>query len=140
MRTLIIYKSIHQGSTKILAQTMGKVLDADVIDLKDFDYHALTSYDLIGFGSGIYDNRFHRSITKFLETLPSLNEKKVFIFSTAGIIYEKSHKEIKALLERKHAVLVDEFYCRGLNAYSATLEHRDRKYLNRRTAYLNTMP
>jgi CheY-specific phosphatase CheX len=51
-------------------------------------------------------------------------------------IMDDAYQEIgNIILGNIISEIVDSF-----NAYSATLEHRDRKYLNRRTAYLNTMP
>jgi putative transposase len=48
-------------------------------------------------------------------------------------------KVYKAPTEEEALMNLDSFE-ETWGAYSATLEHRDRKYLNRRTAYLNTMP
>ncbi len=118
MKTLIIYKSIHLGSTKKIAETMGRVLEADVIEPNEFDINEFEDYELIGFGSGIYDDGFHKAILRLIDKLPNLNARKVFLFSTAGIIYDKSHREIRNKLLSKDAVIVDEFYCRGFNKNS----------------------
>ncbi len=50
--------------------------------------------------------------------LPYLKAKRVFLFSTAGVVYDKSHREIREMLTSKNAVIVDEFYCKGLNKNS----------------------
>ena len=59
MKALIIYESVHLGSTKKVAEAMGKALDADVKQPRDVDPEKIAEYDLIGFGSGIYDSTFH---------------------------------------------------------------------------------
>lgn len=118
MKTLIIYKSIHLGSTKIIAEIMGKILYADVIEANEFNADNIGNYDLIGFGSGIYDDTFHKSIFKLIEKLPSINKNNVFLFSTAGVIYDKSHREIRKKLTNKNANIIDEFFCKGLNKNS----------------------
>ena len=118
MKTLIIYKSIHMGSTKKIAETMGRIMNADVIEPNGFDINKLDVYELIGFGSGIYDDGFHKTILNLIDKLPNLKSKRVFLFSTAGVIYDKSHREIREKLTNKNAVIVDEFYCRGFNKNS----------------------
>jgi len=118
MKTLIVYKSIHLGSTKKIAETMGRIMNADVIEPNDFDISKFDDYELIGFGSGIYDDGFHKSISNLVDKLPDLKAKRVFIFSTAGVIYDKSHRDIRKKLTSKNAVIVNEFYCRGFNKNS----------------------
>ncbi len=118
MKTLIMYKSIHLGSTKKIAETLGSIMTADVIEANEFDINNFDNYDLIGFGSGIYDDKFHNSIFKLIEKLPSLKGKNVFLFSTAGVIYDKSHREIREKLTSKNAIIISEFFCKGFNKNS----------------------
>lgn len=118
MKTLIIYKSIHLGSTKKIAETIGRIMDADVMEPNEFDISKFDDYELIGFGSGIYDDGFHKAILDLVDKLPNFKTKRVFLFSTAGMIYEKSHSGIREKLTSKNAVIVDEFYCKGLNKNS----------------------
>lgn len=115
MKVLIINKSIHHNSTLKIAQAMSEVIGAKLIEPKDFSNENIKDYDMIGFGSGIYDANFHKSVMDIVDTLPDLNGKKVFIFSTAGVIYEKSHRKIKAVLNERNATLVGDFYCKGFN-------------------------
>ena len=118
MKTLIIYKSVHLGSTKKIAETIGRIMDADVMEPNEFDISKFDGYELIGFGSGIYDDGFHKAILDLVDKLPNFNTKRVFLFSTAGIIYDKSHSGIRGKLTSKNAVIVDEFYCKGFNKNS----------------------
>ncbi len=118
MKTLIIYKSIHLGSTKKIAETLGRIMTADVIEANEFDINNFDNYNLIGFGSGIYDDKFHNSIFELVEKLPSLKRKNVFLFSTAGVIYDKSHREIRGKLTNKNAIIINEFFCKGFNKNS----------------------
>ena len=118
MKTLIIYKSVHLGSTKKIAETIGRIMDADVIEPNEFDISKFDSYELIGFGSGIYDDGFHKAILDLVDKLPNFKTKRVFLFSTAGTIYDKSHSGIREKLTSKNAVIVDEFYCKGFNKNS----------------------
>ena len=54
MKTLIIYKSIHLGSTKKIAESMAEILKADLKEPNEIDLSKIGKYDQIGFGSGIY--------------------------------------------------------------------------------------
>lgn len=118
MKTLIVYKSIHLGSTKKIAESMAEILKADLKEPNEIDLSNIGKYDQIGFGSGIYSGNLHHSILDLVDKLPNLKEKRVFVFSTAGIIYEKSHRVVKQKLEERNAVIVDDFYCKGLNKNS----------------------
>lgn len=118
METLIINKSIHHNSTLKIAQCMTDVMDAKLIEPKEFDSINLQDYDLIGFGSGIYDGTLHTDILKIADNLPNLNRTKVFIFSTGGVVYEKSHIGMRGRLIAKNADIVGDFYCKGFNTNS----------------------
>jgi flavodoxin len=80
MKTAIIYKSIHHGNTKKIAEVMAKSLEADLMDLKDANPDMIKEYDLIGFGSGIYYYRPHKKLRKFVEGLDNVENKKAFTF------------------------------------------------------------
>lgn len=118
MKTLIIYKSIHLGSTKKIAEALGKALQADVFDAKDITANDFDSYDLIGIGSGIYDGGFHKAIYHLIDKVPGFEGKKIFLFSTAGVIYDASHREIRNKLMGKQADIIGDYYCKGLNKNS----------------------
>ncbi|UCH88923.1 MAG: flavodoxin family protein [Thermoplasmata archaeon] len=118
MKSLIICKSIHVGNTEKIAKRMAKVLDADVIEPKETEINSLKEFDLIGFGSGIYSYKHHGSLLNLADKLPDLHGKKVFVFSTSGVIMNKFHDDLKQKLERKNAVIVDEFFCKGFNKNS----------------------
>ena len=118
MKTLIVYKSTHLGSTRKIAEVMGEALNADVKQPDELDPNLTSEYDVIGFGSGIYDATFHPAIFDLVDRLPSLEGKRVFLFSTSGIIYKDAHSKIRRKLEEKRAVVVDDFYCKGFNKNS----------------------
>ena len=115
MKSLIICKSIHHRSTEKIAKRMARVLNADLTEPKDFD---IKKYDLIGFGSGIYDYKHHISILNLVDKLPNLKGKKVFVFSTSGVIVKSQHDSIKKKLKEKNAKIIDEFFCKGFNTNS----------------------
>lgn len=116
MKILIISKSIHQGNTKKIAKVMAETLDADLIE--PGEYQGVEEYDLIGFGSGIYHSRHHQSLFDLIDESAELKGKKVFIFSTAGMIREINHRSLKEKLDEKNAKIVDEFSCKGHDSFS----------------------
>lgn len=115
MKTLLVCKSIHHGNTQKVAERMSDEINAILITPDLYKESDINNYDLIGFGSGIYSDTFHPSIIKLIESLPSLKGKKVFLFSTAGVIYDKSQRQMRKILLSKEAEIVGEFCCKGFN-------------------------
>ncbi|MCI2427102.1 flavodoxin, partial [Candidatus Acetothermia bacterium] len=62
MKALIIYLSVHHNNTEKVARVLAKALDADLLKVREADAAILKQYDLIGFGSGIYFGRHHKSL------------------------------------------------------------------------------
>jgi flavodoxin len=122
MKSLIICKSIHVGNTEKIARRMAKILNADLIEPKEFKSNQLKEFDLIGFGSGIYSAKHHKSLLDLADKLPQVTNKRAFIFSTAGVTGEKKvkkdHSELRSKLESKGYMIVDEFGCKGYNKNS----------------------
>jgi flavodoxin len=115
MKAAVIYKSIHHGNTKKIAEVMANALEADLIDLKDANPDIINEYDLIGFGSGIYYYRPHKKLRKFVEGLDNVENKKAFHFSTSG--NGKYYDWLEKKLSRKGFEIVGEFHCKGLDSY-----------------------
>jgi flavodoxin len=124
MKALIIYISVHHGNTERVAKVMANILDADLLQMKQVDASMLEQYDLIGFGSGIYFGKHHKSLLDFVDMLPMLRNKKAFIFSTSGLrkiqFIHNFDKPLKEKLQRKGFDIIGEFSCRGLDTYRAT--------------------
>lgn len=118
MKTLILYKSIHLGNTKKIAQVMANVLDADLFELEEFEVKNIRAYELIGFGSGFYGDKYHQDILDLVDDLPALTGKRVFLFATAGIINLNGRNIVRPKVEEKGAVLIGEFLCKGSNKNS----------------------
>lgn len=116
MKTAIIYKSVHRGNTKKIAEAMAEYLEADLFDLKDFSRDMINDYDLIGFGSGIYYYRPHKKLRKFVEELDNVENKKAFHFSTSGD--GKYFDWLEKKLSKKGFDVIGEFHCKGYYAYS----------------------
>ncbi len=83
----------------------------DAVKQSDAD---LSSYDMIGFASGIYFSKFHQSMLKFAEkNLP--DDKKVFLICTYG--GSANYKSIEQILNKKHASVEGKFECKGYDTF-----------------------
>jgi len=127
MKTLIIFISIHHGNTEKIAKAMSEVLDAGLMKPSQVDLVSLPTYNLIGFGSGIYFGEHHKSLLSLADKLPVLKGKKAFIFSTSGVSNKLNflhnirhrtvhfHNPLKEKLLRKGFDIIGEFSCRGFD-------------------------
>ena len=121
MKTLLIYVSVHQGNTEKVAKAMTDVLGAKLANPQELDINIVAEYDLIGFGSGIYNGEHHKTLLNFAGKLSQLQNKKAFIFSTRWIgpvrLY---HKSLRNKLLGKNFDVIGEFSCKGFIDYSFT--------------------
>lgn len=105
MKTLIIVSSTYHGNTLKVAKAMAQELNATIKCPKEVNSSDISSYDLIGFGSGINFASHNKEIISFVEKL-SIAGKKIFIFSTrCRPILGNYHKKLKSLIAQKR-----EFY------------------------------
>ena len=122
MKSLIILFSYHHNNTEKVANVIAKVLDAQIQTPRQTDPDELQGYDLIGFGSGIYDEKHHRAILELADKLPQVTDKKAFIFSTSAMMGKdkvaKDHSTLREILQSKGFTIVDEFACKGFNTNS----------------------
>ncbi|HML05091.1 MAG TPA: flavodoxin domain-containing protein [Methanobacterium sp.] len=116
MKTAIIYKSVHRGNTKKIAEAMAEALEADLFDCDDVKKDIINEYDLIGFGSGIYYYKPHKNLRKFVESMDNVENKKAFHFSTSGD--GKYFDWLEKNLSKKGFDVIGEFHCKGYYAYS----------------------
>lgn len=117
MKVLIIYSSIHHGNTKKIARVMATSINAHIIETKNLKTNTLDEYDLIGFGSGIYNAKFHKNILNLIDTLPKLNNIKAFIFSTSGFGITKYNVPIKKKLRKHNFEIIGSFACKGYDTF-----------------------
>lgn len=114
MRTAIVYASVHHGNTEKLVKRIAEECQVDLIDAVKQPDVDLSSYNMIGFASGIYFSRFHQSILEFVEkNLP--DDKKIFLICTYG--GSANYKSIEQILDKKHASVVGKFGCKGYDTF-----------------------
>jgi len=127
MKSLIVVFSYHHHKYRKIAEVFAQVLDAPIITPSQFNPSEIQKYDLIGFGSGIYDEMHHKSLLNLVDKLPDGIGKKTFIFSTSGVpvavfgnkflknYMPKAHSTLKNKLISKGYTIMDEFICPGFN-------------------------
>lgn len=67
MRKAIVYASVHHGNTEKLVKSIAEECQVDLLDVVKQPDADLSSYDMIGFASGIYFSKFHQAILRFAE-------------------------------------------------------------------------
>jgi len=117
MKTLIVYASIHHQNTEKVAKVMAEVLGADLVPISQAQRDTLTTYDLIGFGSGIYYMKFHKTLLQFVEALSAVTGKRAFIFSTSGEGGIQRHATLKELLMNRGFSVVGDFSSKGWDTW-----------------------
>ena len=122
MKSLIVLFSYHHKSTEKIAKVFAKVLDAEIKAPKEINPDELQDYDLVGFGSGIYSDKHHKSLLDLADKIPQVTNRKAFIFSTSAMMGEdkvaKDHSILREKLKFKGYMIVDEFACKGFNTNS----------------------
>ncbi|MFF0545175.1 flavodoxin family protein [Nocardia thailandica] len=118
MKTAIVCKSVSHGNTRRVAETIGGVLDARVVDPAEIDPAELTGYDLVGFGSGIYWMSFHAELRRLVRELPGGQRGAAFVFATSGMPETPLRpylRELADTLGGKGFRVAGTFTCRGLD-------------------------
>jgi len=122
MKSLLVLFSYHHKNTEKIANVIAKVLDAKIKAPQQIQTKELQEYNLIGFGSGIYDEKHHKLLLDLADELPQVTNRKAFIFSTSAIMGKdkvaKDHSLLREKLQSKGYVIVDEFACKGFNTNS----------------------
>jgi flavodoxin len=122
MVTLLVVYSYHHNNTLKIAQVIAKVLDAKIVAPQQTNPKELQEYTLIGFGAGIDSGKHYRELLDFADQLPTVTDKKAFIFSTSGVsnpnYKTKIHTTLREKLQTKGYIIVDEFNCHGFNTNS----------------------
>lgn len=116
MKNIIIYSSSHHENTKKIAQKIAEVIKADICTVSEFKSNSFDEYDMIGFGSGIYYGKFSKDITELINKM-TLQNKKIFLFSTSGSGGIKYNNSVQLLLEEKGNSIIGSYTCKGYNTY-----------------------
>lgn len=116
MKTAIVYYSKHHGNTKKLLDAIARKHDLTLIDATATSRPDLSAYDRIGFASGIYYSRFHKSVLQIArEALP--DGKEVFFIYTYGAKKSGYTAAIREAVMPHKAQILGEYGCFGFNTF-----------------------
>ncbi len=116
MKTAIVYYSKHHNNTQKLITEIAKKQEITMIDVAKNPNADLSGYDLIGFASGIYYSKFHKTVLQFAEkNLPK--NSKVFFLYTYGAKKTGYTKAIADSVSKKDAQILGEYGCFGFNTF-----------------------
>jgi flavodoxin len=122
MKSLLVLFSYHHNNTEKIAKVFAKVLNAQIKTPQQINPEELQEYSLLGFGSGIYGEKHHKTLLDLADTLPHVTNKHAFLFSTSALTSEdkaaKDHATLRDKLQSKGYRIVDEFQCKGFNTNS----------------------
>lgn len=113
MKTLIVYASVHNGNTEKVARAMAEAVHADIVEAKHVNVDKAHEYDLIGFGSGIYNGELHATVLHAIERIPKSKDKKAFVFSTNSFGLTMLNKHAIKMLKERGFTVTGNFACRG---------------------------
>jgi flavodoxin len=124
MKAMIVYTSIAHGNTEKVAKAMAEALGGDLARTSATNADTLKNYDLVGFGSGIYNRQHHKEVFDLVARMPATQDKKVFVFSTSGYGRATSNDSLKKELRRKGFKVVGSFACKGFDTYGINKLYR----------------
>lgn len=112
----IIYASIHHGNTKKLLESIGKEVEVELLNVNEAKGKDFSSYQMIGFASGIYAGNLHKTLFSFLASADSLPLKS-FIIYTSGSGGANSARRFSAALLKKDIQICGIFQCLGFDTF-----------------------
>lgn len=116
MKTAIVYYSRHHENTKKLLDAIAAQCEVTLIDVTANPEADLTGFDRVGFASGIYYSKFHKSLLQFArERLPQ--GKEVFFLYTYGAEKKGYTAAISQAVSTHQARILGEYGCFGFNTF-----------------------
>lgn len=116
MKTAIVYYSKHHGNTKKLLDFIALKHEITLINAAENPAPDLNGFDRIGFASGIYYSKFHKSVLKIAaERLP--DRKEVFLLYTYSAKKDGYTAAITDAVRPHKAKLLGEYSCFGFNTF-----------------------
>lgn len=106
----VVYATKTQHSRK-LAEQIAKAFGVTAKDVEK--YPEPEAADLLFFVGGIYAGKSNPALLSYAEKLSAFMTKKVVLVTSSTSVSNRSQKDIRARLEKKGIVVVDEITCTG---------------------------
>ena len=120
MSAIVVCASRSHGNTRKIAEVMAEVLDARVVSPAEVEAPELASYDVVGFGSGVYAMRLDAELRKLVDSLPAGEGRHAFVFATSGapeLPWWGYTREVRIALESRRYRIAGTFTCRGWDTW-----------------------
>ena len=115
MKSLILYASRHHGNTEKLVLHLASQYDVTLINAEKTTTIDYSSYDLIGFASGMDFGKFYPSVTDLASSLPA--GKLVYALYTCAKDHARYGSQIEEIAQQTGCTFLGKFGCRGFNTY-----------------------
>ena len=113
-KIIIFYYSYSSMSTEKLVKGIQAAFpNIEILLLPSEEKNDVTSYDYVGFASGIYAWDFGKPVYQKLEKLTGLEGKKCFSLCTSTAGYEKYTQYPKEAIEKKGGKFIGGWGCPG---------------------------
>ena len=113
-KVIIFMQSYGSMNTKLLLDNSTKKFpNLEIVTLPNENKLDVSSYDLVGFASGIYYWDLGKEVYNHIKKLTGLEGKNVFVICTAGSTSESYPKKPKEAIENKGGKLMAGFICTG---------------------------
>ena len=116
-KAVIIYASIHHGNTEKVIAAMAKDMPVTLFKVEQAQNIDFSEYDCVGFASGIYAGKFHKSIYAFLKIHRHELPKQAFAVCTSGMGRGKYAKKFTGYLQTRGFTVLGEFECKGFDTF-----------------------
>ncbi|MGI5074722.1 flavodoxin [Treponema vincentii] len=116
-KAAIIYASVHHGNTEKVVTAMAHDMPVTLFKVEQAEHIDFSEYDCIGFASGIYAGRCHRSIYAFLKNHRHELPKQTFAVCTSGVGKGKYAKKFADYLAKSGFTVLGEFECKGFDTF-----------------------
>lgn len=116
--TIIFYHSEHHGNTKKLVDAIAAAHEVEVVSIPTNVEIDFSAYKNIGFASGIYMQKFHKTMFDFAEeNKEKMIGKRAFLIYTHGAVSCNAADSFNELLNSNGINVVARYYCRGFDTF-----------------------
>lgn len=118
-RTVTLVYFSQTGNTRRVAEEMAEALRSggnkvSTLPMKDVQQADLEGCDVLGMGAPCFESQAPTPVKDFLQAWPLLHGKPAFVFATAGGAPGRVLHDLAAGLQKKGAVILGGFMCRGM--------------------------
>jgi len=113
MKVLVIYFSQSGGTEKIANEIREGIIKSgnscDLVKIKEVDLTKLDQYDLIGLGCPTFFYREPVNIQRFIQNLPQMKGKHIFIFASHGSCLGNTFYYMNEALKERGYIIIGAF-------------------------------